>query len=307
MSNGFLRKTIDICPNLLYNTTTLSAKQRRIKMPSNYAHYLFGCKVLDALPDATRKIIAQNHQLFDIGIHGPDILFYYKPLKKNAVSKLGFAMHDLPAKRFFTAAKQAIAKEENQNAALAYALGFVCHFALDRACHGYIEKKLSVSAISHTALETEFDRFLMCNEGKNPVKIPSAIHVIPSKENAQIIAPFFAPITKKQALTALKSVRFYNKLLLCNNPVKGGIIDIALTLCGKHGFIHGMLVTGKPLPDCEDSNLRLRDLLNESVDECIRLISDFLDYINKDTPLCSAFYDTFEKQEGWQNIPLSSK
>ena len=28
----------------------------------------------------------------------------------------------------------------NKNAALAYALGFVCHFALDSTCHPYVER-----------------------------------------------------------------------------------------------------------------------------------------------------------------------
>ena len=44
---------------------------------------------------------------------------------------------------------------------LAYYYGFICHFALDATCHGYIEKRIHESGVSHGEIEVEFDRFLM--------------------------------------------------------------------------------------------------------------------------------------------------
>ena len=51
------------------------------KMPSTYAHYRFGQEVLKELPNDIKKIIIENKELYDIGLHGPDLLFYYLPLK----------------------------------------------------------------------------------------------------------------------------------------------------------------------------------------------------------------------------------
>lgn len=45
---------------------------------------------------------------------------------------------------------------------LSYLLGVVCHFTLDAACHGYVEKKIQKSGASHIQIEMEFDRYLMC-------------------------------------------------------------------------------------------------------------------------------------------------
>ena len=45
-------------------------------MPSTYAHYTFGQEVKRHLKGDIEKIIAENIALYNIGLHGPDILFY---------------------------------------------------------------------------------------------------------------------------------------------------------------------------------------------------------------------------------------
>ena len=49
-------------------------------MPSTYAHYTFGERMLPLFPAKIRALIQENRALYDIGLHGPDILFYYKAL-----------------------------------------------------------------------------------------------------------------------------------------------------------------------------------------------------------------------------------
>ena len=57
----------------------------------------------------------------------------------------------------------------DRGGAYAYLLGFLCHFALDAACHGYIENKIAVSHVTHTEIESEFDRFLLERQGIEPL------------------------------------------------------------------------------------------------------------------------------------------
>ena len=68
-------------------------------MPSTYAHRRFGTNVLEHLPDELRAQLEQNRELYDIGLHGPDLLFYYHAAKSNPVGALGNAMHEVPAPR----------------------------------------------------------------------------------------------------------------------------------------------------------------------------------------------------------------
>ena len=58
-------------------------------MPSTYAHYRMGQQVRTMLDGNEKKIVEKYPQLYLIGLHGPDILFYYKPLKSNAINSIG--------------------------------------------------------------------------------------------------------------------------------------------------------------------------------------------------------------------------
>ena len=42
------------------------------------------------LPNDIKKIIIENKELYDIGLHGPDLLFYYLPLKNNEINSIGY-------------------------------------------------------------------------------------------------------------------------------------------------------------------------------------------------------------------------
>ena len=109
-------------------------------MPSTYAHRRFGADVLVQLPRELREKITPYRPLYDMGLHGPDLMFYYRALQSNPVNRLGNAMHEQPGRVFFTRARGVVNTARNKNAALAYALGFVCHFALDSTCHPYVER-----------------------------------------------------------------------------------------------------------------------------------------------------------------------
>ena len=46
-------------------------------MPTTYAHDLFGKEVYKKLPSDMKALIRRYGDLYRIGLHGPDILFYY--------------------------------------------------------------------------------------------------------------------------------------------------------------------------------------------------------------------------------------
>ena len=106
-------------------------QKRGIFMPTTYAHYKFGKEVISALPRPLQSSIENNRELFDIGVHGPDLLFYYKALMKNPVNTQGYELHDKMADEFFNNAIEVIKKAEDPAAARAYIYGFICHYALD--------------------------------------------------------------------------------------------------------------------------------------------------------------------------------
>lgn len=70
-------------------------------MPSTYAHYLFGQEVYRELPAQLQTIIDHHRSLYHIGLHGPDILFYYHPMIPLPANRLGYRIHHKSGSRFF--------------------------------------------------------------------------------------------------------------------------------------------------------------------------------------------------------------
>lgn len=96
-------------------------------MPSTYAHYRMGQEVIKQVSAPARDIIMKHKQLYDIGLHGPDILFYYHPLVTNPVNAIGYGLHERSGKYFFGKAAEIIETASDKEAALAYIYGFICH------------------------------------------------------------------------------------------------------------------------------------------------------------------------------------
>lgn len=262
-------------------------------MPSTYAHYCFGKAVLSKLSENLQRIVFSSRALYDIGLHGPDLLFYYHPLTANRINAIGYGMHERPAGEFFGPARSILKKAADQDAAAGYLLGFLCHFVLDSQCHTYINQKIRESGISHTEIEVEFDRMLMVRDGLDPLRHALTRHILPSRCNAEIIQQFFPPVTVQQVEKALRSMVWYNNLLLAPGKLKRSLIYGILKLSGNAKEMSGLLVNYEPNPSCQDSCKRLNRLFEQGVEIAAELLPAYWDSIQNGTPLPSRMTRTF--------------
>lgn len=262
-------------------------------MPSTYAHRKFGAKVLERLPENLQTLIGRHRQLFDIGLHGPDLLFYYHAAKTNPVSTLGNAMHDKPGRVFFERARSVVQQAQDREAALAYALGFVCHFALDSTCHPYVERYTRDSGVTHCEIETEFDNALMRQDGHDPLKFFTAGHIHASEANAKVIAPFYEQIPERTALDAIKGMIQVHKLLQASNAVKRWVVLTGMKVVGKYDKLHGLVANPTPNPVCEESSRELKKLFAQAVPLAQKLILEYAAKLETDEPLDAAYDHTF--------------
>ena len=184
-------------------------------MPTTYAHDLFGQKVYRQMPDEVKKIIRENGELYRIGLHGPDIFFYYF-IFKNHVSGVGYRMHKEKARPFFTQGMAQI-RETGDEALLAYLLGFGCHYLLDSACHPFVNEMSDKGRISHSLLEIEFDRFLMEENGKNPYSYYPSDCIQAKRKNAEEIHKVFPLVKTGNILLSLKLMKFMTNQLVCDD------------------------------------------------------------------------------------------
>ena len=262
-------------------------------MPPSYSHYRFGKEVYKKLTPAQKAIIDPYRGLFDLGLHGPDLLFYYHPFSKNQINQTGVAIHERPGIAFFLPAASRWRSCRHKKAALAYLYGVLCHFALDSTCHPYVEQFTRESGVTHCEIETEFDNMLMRRDGCDPLKFFTASHIHPSEKNAKVIAPFYEGISEQVTLDALKGMISVHRLLQASNPVKRWVVLTGMKVVGKYDMLHGLVANPRPNPKCVESGKQLEALYAKALPLAERLILEFVEKLDTDEPLDKAYDHTF--------------
>lgn len=127
-------------------------------MPCIITHKIFAEKAFMQLNKQDIIQLIDNHaQLFYIGSNGPDILFYHNALPwqshlTKAISSLGNQMHSTLINAFYEKAFELIQKEKNRQIKeriMAYLLGHLTHWALDKSVHPYIFYRTGASEKIH--------------------------------------------------------------------------------------------------------------------------------------------------------------
>jgi uncharacterized CHY-type Zn-finger protein len=255
-------------------------------MPTTYAHYTFGIKVLNELNEELREKIKNNIDLYHIGLHGPDILFYYKPLHSNKINKLGNEIHKQNANIFFKKAKDIIIIRDEK--AIAYIAGFICHFILDSQCHPYIRTK--EDKISHNEIEAEFDRAIMLKDNLNPITFKPTSHIVPSIDSAECISKFFPETTPQEILKSLSSMKFYLNLLVAPGKLQRALLISALRISSNVNKID-LIKKYVPNEECLKINEELMSLYNEAIKPAALLIEEYIMSTNE--KINERFYRNF--------------
>ena len=262
-------------------------------MPSNFAHYLFGQQLLPKLPDYLQDIIRPNLQLYQIGQHGPDIIFYYRPFLPHSVSRIGFQMHKYPARYFFEQARDTISLRQDPRL-IAYTFGFLCHFLLDSNCHAYIYKKIKTCKVSHVEMETEFDRMLMVQQNLDPLSTNATDHLSVDRYFSQLISLIFVPLTPEQIYYGIRSMKFYHRLLVSPTPSKRYTIRRILKLTHTESLLGGLIVNPIPNPLCTERNQTLMALYQSTLTEAVPILTEYYSSFFTGEPLSERFDRTFQ-------------
>ena len=234
-------------------------------MPSTYAHRRFGADVLVQLPRELREKITPYRPLYDMGLHGPDLMFYYRALQSNPVNRLGNAMHEQPGRVFFTRARGVV------NTA----------------------RYTRESGVSHCEIETEFDNQLMWEDGLDPMHFFTAGHIRPNREFAKIIAPFYENVTADETYGAMRGMVRVHHLLQATSPVKRWVVLTALKAAGTYDVMHGLVANLQPNPRCEASDKELEALYQQALPLAVRLITEYVEGLSNGAPLDKAYDHTF--------------
>lgn len=262
-------------------------------MPTTYTHDIFGKDVFKKLPEQLKQVIRQGKGVYRIGLHGPDIFFYYHPLNKNRVKETGYRMHREKASVFFEKGIKEFQTNPSSKLA-AYLLGFACHYMLDSTCHGYIGRFEKKTGVSHAEIETELDRHFMMREGKELFSYLPASVLEPTEENCKVIARVFPQFDAKIIQTAVKSQKECDKLLTCKNPLKEKVVLGGMKALRCYDSLEGQVMRKSANPVCEESTEKLASLYQKAVEDAPAALENLYNCMYGREQLSERFERNFE-------------
>lgn len=217
-------------------------------MPSTYAHYRFGTQLLTHMPADVRRTIQRFRQLFEVGLHGPDIFFYRSPLLRTNISFLGAKYHEQTGEAFFERVCRSLRLEPSE-AGAAYLYGVLCHYCLDAACHPYVRKAEEKGEVTHARLETEFERYLLEKDGKIPACSQDlSRHIRLTPGECETVARFYPPASGANVQRSVKDMAAFLKLFATPEGMRRNVLQKGVQLVA--GSYADMLMTEKPEPLC---------------------------------------------------------
>jgi len=254
-------------------------------MPDFLTHQYFGDLVLDQLPSELQNRIKPYKDLYWIGLQGPDPLFFYKPMKSTPISLQGKKLHKLNGAEYFGNSLTVLKNNrENTEAALAYQIGFLCHYSLDSVCHTFVSRYEKQTGVSHSDIEGEFERYLMEKAGKDPLRINPADFINPKEEYGEIISRFSMGLEPKECYDAIRSFKKYRNLFFCPTSFKRAVIYRFFKIAGIYEKYRGQVMNVEPYPNTEESDKELYKLVHDAVPVVLRLIPRFVTAYERDEP-----------------------
>lgn len=262
-------------------------------MPSGYAHHRFGTQVLAQLSADVRGPILRHRELFDMGLHGPDFLFFHHYIKQTPIYYLGSAYHKKSGREFFTDACARVAENPSEEAC-AYLYGLLGHYCLDSGCHPFVYEMTEGTGLGHSELETEFDRYLMALDG---IQKPHEHNIFRrtrlSAEAYRVIARFYPELSPKDTATCIRNMIASRYLLTL--PTALGHKAVELFTRVVEGNTGGQHMTMGPNTRCDHLDERLFSLYQQSVERFPGLLEQLQQHMVYKAPFGEDFKVNFNK------------
>ena len=263
-------------------------------MPATYAHYIFGKKVFHKLPEKLKQEVRQGKDAFLLGLHGPDLLFYYHPFHKNRINQYGVWMHKGMAADFFDRGRICYRKDPDP-LLRAYLYGFLCHFILDHECHPFVNYFMEEKELGHLTIETEFDRYLMSEDGYEPLNFVPVHHLISRRHTREQISRLFEDVTPEQLQVCIRQFRWVISLFVCRNPIKRLALKIISRVTGQDKNIGGLIMDGRVHPICVGSDRFLKERMEHAVLTAVDEIQKYCRVLEVGGLLSERLYQNYEE------------
>lgn len=254
-------------------------------MPASYTHYRFGKLLLSALPADVVRCIQRFRRIYDTGLQGPDIFFYYNIFGKSSVGDLGDRFHRQSGREVFTHA----AGQADSEAARAYLYGLLAHYCLDSLSHPFVDRMVAIGEANHIALESELDRIMMAKDGiESPHSYDRGRHIRLTRGECMTVAGFFPPATGANVSRCIRGMELSLRFLSAPNRPR---IQKLITRFAPGHLPH--LVPEEEVSDYGYMTGELQELFSQALTRYPQLLQQLQQYMDEAIPLGDAFSPDF--------------
>lgn len=180
-------------------------------MPANYSFHRFGAEALHSLPPQQQRPIQRFRRLYNGGVHGADLFFYFRPMIQSPVGELYHTYHSMTGQEFFTQACELL-KQNPSEGGMACLYGLLANYCLSTQLAPLFREAMANGTVSRTELEVEMDRSLLCLDGKTPAHeqdVSASLKM--TRGECVTVALFFPPVTAANAYAAYRSMMFWTR------------------------------------------------------------------------------------------------
>ena len=178
-------------------------------MPANYAFHRFGAEALRRLPEKQQRPIQRFRRLYNGGLHGADLFFWFRPMMPSAVGELYHTYHSMSGREFFAQACELLKQNPSEGAA-ACLYGLLGNYCLSSQLSALF--RTEGGNCSRTELEVELDRYLLCLDGKTPAHTQDMTPSLKmTRGECVTLSLFFPPATAANTYSAYSSMVFWTR------------------------------------------------------------------------------------------------
>ena len=255
-------------------------------MPSIYAHYRFGAQLIPKLPPKVQRTIGRFRQLYDMGLHGPDIFEYQGTLLPGS-GKLSSKFHVQTGKVFFERACRNIRLRPSEGA-MAYLYGLLAHYALDSLSSGYIARMADQEKLSVDVITTEFDRHLLLSDGKKPPHLQDLSgHMKLTPGECETVAVFYPRVSAGAVGKSVEHMASVTHLLALPQGSRRQWLDKGVRVLMPK--VSGRVMPVRPNHACAALNPSLQRLYDMAADRYPLLLEQIHGHLRRNAPLGTDF------------------
>lgn len=178
-------------------------------MPANYAFYRFGAEALRTLPEKQQRPIQRFRRLYNGGLLGADLFFWFRPMVQSPVSELCHTYSSMTGREFFSQACELL-KQNPSEGATACLYGLLAHYCLSSQLSALFREEKT--DCSRTELEVELDRYLLCLDGKTPAhRQDISPNYKMTRGECVTVSQFFPPATAANTYAAYRSMTVWSR------------------------------------------------------------------------------------------------